>query len=641
MFPRIVKSKKKSGTYEYLVISELIRKNGKVTTKNVAVLGNLKRFDKEVVENLIDGLIKLFKVDQFALSQDVEILESLEHGNIIFWQHLWRKLQLSELINQELKCKESRIKLQVARYVELMVVNRCTDPLSKLGTSRWVSRTCYKMMKGYHQLDLNVEYFYRSMDYLLKIKDQLELRLFEKLQTLFSVNVRVTFYDITSSYFHTDSCPLSANGLSRDGLPQKKQIVIGVVTTYEGYPIKHYVFEGNKKDEKTVVEVINDLKRSFHIEETIFVGDRGMITKLNQEHIRDNGFDYIMGVKCRQNEIVETFLSEEALAHEDYQDYHGLKIQEKMIVIGDFLLTKIRKLYRENKLEFSNSTRDAYRDFITQFGRLPIDEIPYKDFKKLFTELGSHGKNQLGRRVFSLLKKYHGKYEDRIRLVICLNEERKKVSRNKRTTQLERVTQSLNALFLSYKEKNFEFEKALNAHFEGYKRSYRKFYTFQRSEETKEALGFKTNQKILEYEKKLDGLFILTTTRKDLPIQKVIDSYKNLQEVELLFDDLKNFVDIRPVRHWLEPRVRAHVFLCILALLLKRMVEIQFLGNKALMEPLEEIRTSKLVKYKVKFSKREERYEVIPKVTQTTTLQKKLFKAVGIHNPMSIEKFVW
>ena len=106
MFPRIVKSKKKSGTYEYLVISESIRKNGKVTTKNVAVLGNLKRFDKEVVENLIDGLIKLFKVDQFALSQDVEILESLEHGNIIFWQHLWRKLQLSELINQELKCKD-------------------------------------------------------------------------------------------------------------------------------------------------------------------------------------------------------------------------------------------------------------------------------------------------------------------------------------------------------------------------------------------------------------------------------------------------------------------------------------------------------------------------------------------------------
>jgi len=33
---------------------------------------------------------------------------------------------------------------------------------------------------------------------------------------------------------------------------------------------------------------------------------------------------------------------------------------------------------------------------------------------------------------------------------------------------------------------------------------------------------------------------------------KVVDSYKNLQEVEILFDDFKNFVDVRPIRHWLE-----------------------------------------------------------------------------------------
>ena len=41
---------------------------------------------------------------------------------------------------------------------------------------------------------------------------------------------------------------------------------------------------------------------------------------------------------------------------------------------------------------------------------------------------------------------------------------------------------------------------------------------------------------------------------------------ENLQEVEILFDDLKHFVDIHPVRHWLEYRVRAHVCICILAL---------------------------------------------------------------------------
>ena len=58
----------------------------------------------------------------------------------------------------------------------------------------------------------------------------------------------------------------------------------------------------------------------------------------------------------------------------------------------------------------------------------------------------------------------------------------------------------------------------------------------------------------------------MLTSRTDLEAGKVIDSYKNLQEVEPLFDDLKNFVDMHPIRHRLEERVRAHVFLCILAL---------------------------------------------------------------------------
>ena len=145
--------------------------------------------------------------------------------------------------------------------MEAMVINRCVDPLRKLGTTRWIERTCYKEMKGYRDLPLDVTYFYRSMDHLLKIKDDLELAIFEKLKNLFSINVKLTFYDITSNFFYSDSCTLSENGYSRDNRPEREQIVIGVVTSYEGYPIKHYVFEGNTKDETTVKDVVKDLKK--------------------------------------------------------------------------------------------------------------------------------------------------------------------------------------------------------------------------------------------------------------------------------------------------------------------------------------------------------------------------------------------
>ena len=109
----------------------------------------------------------------------------------------------------------------------------------------------------------------------------------------------------------------------------------------------------------------------------------------------------------------------------------------------------------------------------------------------------------------------------------------------------------------------------------------------------------------------------------------------------MLFDDLKNFVDIRPVRHWLEVRVRAHVFICILALLLKRIFEIDCLQGKCVMEPLEEISKSKLIKYEVKFSEREDRSKTFRTVTNTTSMQKEYFKMVGIRNPMNLENFVW
>ncbi len=65
------------------------------------------------------------------------------------------------------------------------------------------------------------------------------------------------------------------------------------------------------------------------------------------------------------------------------------------------------------------------------------------------------------------------------------------------------------------------------------------------------------------------------------------------------------------------------------------------MNGKATMLPLEEISKSKLIKYKVKFSEKENRSKIFPKVTQTTPYQKEIFELVGIKNPMSLENFIW
>ena len=92
MFPRIMTVRKANKTYQYLVISESVRLEGKgSTTRNIANLGNIEKFQSQHIASLIDGLIRLFELDHYALSEDIEILESLEHGTILLWRKLWQQ----------------------------------------------------------------------------------------------------------------------------------------------------------------------------------------------------------------------------------------------------------------------------------------------------------------------------------------------------------------------------------------------------------------------------------------------------------------------------------------------------------------------------------------------------------------------
>ena len=74
-------------------------------------------------------------------------------------------------------------------------------------------------------------------------------------------------------------------------------------------------------------------------------------------------------------------------------------------------------------------------------------------------------------------------------------------------------------------------------------------------------------------EERLDGKYLLSTSYPDLSAEDVALGYKNLLEAERGFRDLKSTLELRPVFHRLEGRIRAHVLLCWLALLLTRVAE--------------------------------------------------------------------
>ena len=74
-------------------------------------------------------------------------------------------------------------------------------------------------------------------------------------------------------------------------------------------------------------------------------------------------------------------------------------------------------------------------------------------------------------------------------------------------------------------------------------------------------------------EERLDGKFLLRTSDPTLSAEDIALGYKQLLEVERGWRDMKSTLELRPVYHRLEHRIRAHIVLCWLALLLIRVAE--------------------------------------------------------------------
>ena len=74
-------------------------------------------------------------------------------------------------------------------------------------------------------------------------------------------------------------------------------------------------------------------------------------------------------------------------------------------------------------------------------------------------------------------------------------------------------------------------------------------------------------------EQRLDGKFPLRTSDSTLSAEDVALGYKQLLQVEHAWRDMKTTLDLRPVFHRRRERIRAHVLLCWLSLLLIRIAE--------------------------------------------------------------------
>jgi transposase len=92
-------------------------------------------------------------------------------------------------------------------------------------------------------------------------------------------------------------------------------------------------------------------------------------------------------------------------------------------------------------------------------------------------------------------------------------------------------------------------------------------------------LTFAREETALAKEALRDGKFVIKTNTT-LDAAEVVTSYKTLLHVEQAFREIKSFLDVGPMYHWNEKRVRGHIFVCVLAYLFEQ--ELQVMVRRAM-----------------------------------------------------------
>ena len=541
------------GSPPAILLRESYRVGDKVKTRTLANLSKLPPRALQVLRRALKGENLVSAEDAF------EIVEggSHAHGHITAVLTAMKRLGFFELIASR---RSNERDLVVA-----MVVARILEPQSKLATTSWWTDTT--LPETLSVRDADEDDLYDAMDWVLVRQGSIE----KKLASRHLDRDGLALYDLTSSYFEGVTCPLAAFGHNRDGKKGKLQVNYGLLTNKRGIPVSVSVFKGNTGDSKTLLPQVEKVQKEFGIERFVLVGDRGMLTQKRIDTVRGiEGVDWIGALRpeairtlAKRGSIQMGLFDERNLFELEHSDLPD----ERLVACRNLELAQRRANKRKSLLEATTRELEKVRAMV-QRGRL-------------------HGQEAIAARVQDILKNYrirkHYRVEIRDDGFDCRLDEnaliaeveaearknpksaakqraRSKGHREAIAKKLDKLRQRIEHGQLHGQDRiGVRVGKVLNK----YKVS--KHFRLDIREDT---FDFKINQDNVDAEAAIDGIYVVRTSlpRTRMDTDQTVRSYKLLSNVERAFRSFKT-VDlmVRPIRHRLENRVRAHIFLCMLA----------------------------------------------------------------------------
>ncbi len=231
---------------------------------------------------------------------------------------------------QQIGCNQIKLNSKNLKLFKELVISRILYPGSKLYLIDYLA-----YFKKEH-IDKNKIYRFLDTIYQEDIKNTIEECVFNHTKKIMDDTITITFYDVTTLYFESESeDDLRRIGFSKEGKLARPQILLGLFTTLEGYPLSYEVYEGNKYEGHTLIDILQKFQTKYKLDtKPIVVADRGMLSNANIAYLENNDYKYILAYKIKNisNELKEKIVN---LTFIDDGVIHTLKYEKEIPYVDD------------------------------------------------------------------------------------------------------------------------------------------------------------------------------------------------------------------------------------------------------------------------------------------------------------------
>lgn len=525
---QLLEHSKKSGdkTYRYYSVAEPYREGGKNKKR---VLAHLGRLDASQV-------IKIRQALRIHNEPGTELIEASKLTCTGSFDYLALAVfhALFERTGLHLVVSPGTGDIELAKLLEILVLNRITAPQAKSAVPRWYEGTALPEILGIPSDALNESRFYRSLPGIDAHQEKFEecLFKFQAAQTPGGSRA-VFFYDLTSSYFEGEEVGLAAfSAHSKDHRPDRMQVVLGLLINESGIPFSWDVFKGNQGDAPTLTKQLEKFNTRFGVKSAMLVFDRGFLSHDNLAAVELAGHHYLTGLRAP---AIQTLIdvhpqpwikelncenAEEMVAKEKgwerydetgFYCFLGTVNERKTCLLFDASRYRLAVRSRQKRIDDFKAWVVNHNEWLATFKKDASRDAIQKDVSEQIT------KRKLEHFVTTELHEY--------------------------TTENETFQRKKNNPYPS----------------QGHFRKVRSLQIIVK-ESNRDAL---------------DGVFALITSKgSELSAEEMIMAYRQKYLIENAFREMKSVLKLRPWFVYKMEHVRAHYTICVLAYALERMLDL-------------------------------------------------------------------